>query len=89
VDFTGARDDGVALASAGPYANHLHLAPDRLPRPYLTTQFFQAGCPSCHPTNSVETLKAEDSHYLLPKLNCKNMFYSISAVRASNFMAVT
>jgi len=28
VDFTGARDDGAAVASAGPYANHLHLAPD-------------------------------------------------------------
>jgi len=39
LDFTGARDDGVAVASAGPYANHL------------------AGCPSCHPTNSVKALK--------------------------------
>jgi len=29
LDFIGARDDGVAVASAGPYANHLHLAPDR------------------------------------------------------------
>ena len=29
LDFTAARDDGVAVASAGPYANHLHLAPDR------------------------------------------------------------
>jgi len=29
LDFTGARDDGVAVASAGPYGNHLHLAPDR------------------------------------------------------------
>jgi len=29
LDVTGARDDGVAVASAGPYANHLHLAPDR------------------------------------------------------------
>jgi len=28
LDFTGARDDGVAAASAGPYTNHLHLAPD-------------------------------------------------------------
>jgi len=27
--FTAARDDGVAVASAGPYANHLYLAPDR------------------------------------------------------------
>jgi len=23
------RDDGVALTSVGPYANHVHLAPDR------------------------------------------------------------
>jgi len=29
LNFTGARDDWVAVASAGPYANHLHLAPDR------------------------------------------------------------
>jgi len=29
LDFTGARDDGVAVASAGPYANYLYLAPDR------------------------------------------------------------
>jgi len=29
LDFNEARDDGVALASAGPYANHLHLTPDR------------------------------------------------------------
>jgi len=26
--ITGARDDGLAVALAGPYANHLHLAPD-------------------------------------------------------------
>ena len=29
LDFNKARDDGVAAALAGPYANHLHLAPDR------------------------------------------------------------
>jgi len=29
LDFSKARDDGVALASAGPYAGHLHLATDR------------------------------------------------------------
>jgi len=38
------------MASAGPYANHLHLPPDRLQRQYLITQFLQAGCPSCCPT---------------------------------------
>jgi len=32
LDFNKARHDGVAVASAGPYANQLHLAPDRQPR---------------------------------------------------------
>jgi len=49
----------VAVASAGPSANQMHLTPDREPRQYLTTQFLQAGCPSCHPTNSVKALKAK------------------------------
>jgi len=49
----------VAVASAGPYANHLHLAADRQPRQYLTTQFLWAGFPSCHPANSVKALKAD------------------------------
>ena len=30
MDFNEARDDGVAVTSAGPYANHLHLAPDNI-----------------------------------------------------------
>ena len=29
LDYTGPKDDGVAVQSTGPYANHLHLAPDR------------------------------------------------------------
>jgi len=29
LDFNEGRDDGVAVSSAGPYANYLHLAPDR------------------------------------------------------------
>jgi len=29
MDFTGARDHEVAVASAGPYAYHLYLTPDR------------------------------------------------------------
>jgi len=47
----------VAVASAGPYAS-LHLAPDRQPHQHFTTQFLQAGCPSCRPTNSVKALEA-------------------------------
>jgi len=29
LDFNETRDDEVAVASAGPYAIHLHLAPNR------------------------------------------------------------
>jgi len=29
VDFNETRDDGVAVTSTEPYADHLHLAPDR------------------------------------------------------------
>jgi len=29
LDFNQARDDGMAVTLAGPYANYLHLAPDR------------------------------------------------------------
>ena len=47
----------MAVASAGPCAS-LHHAPDRQPRQHLTTCFLQAVCPSCRPTNSVKTLKA-------------------------------
>jgi len=47
----------VAVASAGPYANYLHLVPDRCQ--YLNTQFLQAGCPSCCPANCIKALKAE------------------------------
>jgi len=39
----------------------LHLAPDRWPWQHPTTQFLQAGCPSCHPTNSVKALKAQNN----------------------------
>jgi len=53
---TMARDNGVALPSAGSYTNHVNLAPDSSPRLYLTTQ---AGCASCCRTNSIKALEAQ------------------------------
>jgi len=47
-----------AVASAGPYANSLHLAPDRQPHQHLVSQFLQAGCSSWPPTNIVKAFKA-------------------------------
>jgi len=40
LDFNDTRDDGVAVASTEPCANHLHLAPDRWPHQRLIIQFF-------------------------------------------------
>jgi len=60
LDFNEARDNGVTVASAGPYANHLHLAPDRKPCQPAPCHsiFLQAGWSSWRPTNSVKALKA-------------------------------
>jgi len=54
--FYWSKRQWVAVASAGPHAS-LHLAPDRKPCQHPATQFLQAGCPSCRPTNSVKALK--------------------------------
>jgi len=39
MDFNEAKDDGVAVVSAGPYANSLHLTLQKQPRQHLITQF--------------------------------------------------
>ena len=71
----------MAVESAGPYAS-LHLAPDRYPLQHPTTQFLQAGCPSCRPTNSVKALKAitHDREYKNKKLTSLNMLYTFCSV---------
>jgi len=62
------RDDGVAMAKAGPYLNNLHFAPDRQQHQHLITQFLQVRCSPWCPTNSVKALQAnpmltEESKY--------------------------
>jgi len=48
------QDDRVAMASAGPYPNHLHPALDRQPRQQLITQFFTGRMLFLMPINSVK-----------------------------------
>ena len=55
---------GDAVASAGPYANNLHLTADKQPRQHLITQFLQAGCSSWCPTNSVKAFQLNTSVYV-------------------------
>jgi len=47
----------VAMASAEPYAN-LHLDHTDNHSIIPPRNFLQAGCPSCHPANSIKALKA-------------------------------
>ena len=61
------------VASAGPYANNLHLAPNRQPHQHLITQFLQAGCSSRRPTNSIKALKAKKPIDTITKNNQKNV----------------
>jgi len=41
LDFNKTRDDGLAVASAGPYGNHLHLGPDRYHASASSFNFFR------------------------------------------------
>jgi len=72
---------GVAVALAGPYADHLHLAPYIWSSwcQHLTTDFLKAGCPSCHSTNSVKTLKAKNAFLILTQRNWKSETKKTSA----------
>jgi len=49
----------VAVESAGPYVNNLHLAPDRKPHNTSSLNFYR--CSFQRPTNSVKALKAHVS----------------------------
>jgi len=66
--FTEAGEDGVAVASTGPYA--ASPAPDKQTCELLITQcFLRAGCSSCHPTNSVKAQKVPNNLQNNPQNN--------------------
>ena len=51
LDVNEARDDVVAVAWAGPYANHLHLGPNRQTCQHLVVQFYRPDSfPDAQPT---------------------------------------
>jgi len=58
------RGDGVAVASAEPYASYLHFAPEDNHASTSSVRFF-AWCPSWHLTNSVKALKAIQSDVVI------------------------
>ena len=58
LDFTEARDSEWQWHQLGHMQVYISLQTDK----HASTaplKFLQAGCPSCHPTNSVKALKAQ------------------------------
>ena len=62
LDFTGARDSEWQWHQLGHMQVCTSLQTDTHASTSLLKFFLQAGCPSCHPTNSVKALK-EDIKY--------------------------
>ena len=60
LDFTEARESEWQWHQLGrmQVCTVLHTDSHASTSPLLTTQFLQAGCPSCRPTNSIKALKA-------------------------------
>ena len=52
----------MAVASAGPYVNNQHLAPDMQPHQHLIIQFLQAGCSSM-PNQQCQSTEGMKLHY--------------------------
>jgi len=59
LDFTEARDDEVAVASTGPYANHLHLAPD-ITTPVPHRSVFTGQMPFLPPNQQCQSTEGRD-----------------------------
>jgi len=57
-----AKDDGVAVASAGAYADHLHFAPDRQPCQHLITQFCTGQMLFLMPSKQCQSTEGNKSH---------------------------
>ena len=56
LDFTEARDSEWQWHQL----DHMQVCISLLTDNHASLVFLQAGCPSCHPTNSVKALKAEE-----------------------------
>jgi len=68
LDFTGARDSEWQWHQLGHMQVCTSLQTDNhVGTPLLS--FLQAGCPSCHPTNSVKALKANIANNKGPKID--------------------
>ena len=68
LDFTEARDSEQQWHQLGLMQVCISLQTDNHASTTLLKVFLQAGCPSCHPTNSVKALKATVGQSIRPLL---------------------
>jgi len=68
----------VAVASAGPHANHLHLTPNRQPRQYVTTQFFTGRMPFLPPKQQRQSTEGISIQY---KMEEKSIWRQCLSIR--------
>jgi len=57
MDFTGARDDGVAMALAGPYANHFSPRSRQITTPVSHHSVFTGRMPFLSPNQQHQSTK--------------------------------
>jgi len=60
------------MASAGPYANNLHLAPDRKPHQNTTAQFFTGQIPFLPPNQQRQSTEGQGPLPLHEQLTTRN-----------------
>jgi len=82
LDFTGARDSEwqwhqLGMRKSAPRSRQITTPA------HHHSSFLQAGCPSCHPTNSVKALKAANPPNRI-NIN-KNIIYSTASTTMNNF----
>jgi len=73
LDVNEARDDGVAVSSAGPYTNHLYLTADRQPHQHLITQFLTVWMLFLTPYHSIKVLKGSWLHLTTAEIKKGNL----------------
>ena len=76
LDFNEARDDGVEVASAGPYANHLHLV----------TQFFMGWMLFLTPNQQCRSTEGKKRHCSKCKILFHLFFLVVDHIRMKQIM---
>jgi len=88
LDFTEARDSEWQWYQLGMCKSAPRSRQITTPAPHHSG-FLQAGCPSCHPTNSVKALKARTQGICIKHNSIVNVIYQRNGDQLSHKVLVT